>query len=151
MLNCGLKPAILSWLITYLNERMISEFVINLDTNGIRYDPHIEQYIFRIVQQACENAIRHSNASLISISGNLDSNIIHLRVEDDGLGFRTTGSHDLEGLLKQKHYGLVGMYERALVINADLMIHSEPGSGTCVEIFWSDTNDNPKNLLQHNI
>ena len=151
MLNYGLKPAI-NELVDHLSERINESptFEINLDSNEIRYDPNIEQYMFRIVQQACENAIRHSNAQLIRITGNLKSESIHLLVEDDGLGFQIPGSLDLEGLLKQKHYGLVGMYERALVINADLTIHSEPGKGTRVEIVWSDSNNDPTNHIPNN-
>jgi two-component system sensor histidine kinase DegS len=96
--------------------------------------------VFRIVQQACENAVRHSHAKNIRIGGVLKSDSIFLTIRDDGLGFPAAGSQDLEQLLKQEHYGLVGMYERASIIGADLNIQSERGRGTLVEVVW------PKNI-----
>jgi signal transduction histidine kinase len=137
MLNYGLRPAI-DELVDNLLQRIdeCPDIEIELDSDGIRYDPNIEQHIFRIVQQACENAVRHAHAQSIRISGALRSDNIRLVVADDGLGFPAAGSSDLEGLLKQKHYGLVGMYERASIIAADLNIYSQRGRGTRVELEW---------------
>lgn len=140
MLNYGLRPAI-EELVDNLSQRITQHptFEINLEPASVRFDPHIEQHVFRIVQQACENAVRHAHAQSIRISGTMKSDTILLRVEDDGLGFPAAGTQDLEQLLKQEHYGLVSMYERASIIGADLNIRSQDGRGTLVEVVWPKT------------
>jgi signal transduction histidine kinase len=139
MLNYGLQPAIYELvdnLMQRTNENPSIE--ISLNSSGTRYDPHIEQHVFRIVQQASENAVRHAHALNIQISGDLNPESIHLVVFDDGLGFPTANSQDFEQLLSQEHYGLVGMYERASIIGADLKISSQRGWGTRVELVWPE-------------
>jgi signal transduction histidine kinase len=137
MLNYGLRPAI-DELVDNLSQRVSGypTFEVDLETDLVRFDPNVEQHVFRILQQACENALRHAHANCIRISGALKSDSINLTVDDDGLGFPSPGSQDLEQLLVQAHYGLVGMYERASIIGADLNIQSEHGKGTHVELIW---------------
>jgi len=139
MLNYGLRPAI-DELVDNLSQRVLEypKFNVDLTPSSVRFDPSIEQHVFRIVEQACENALRHAHAKSVQISGALSTEGIHLTVSDDGLGFPAPGSQDLEQLLKQEHYGLVGMYERASIIGADLKIHSQHGRGTRVEVVWPE-------------
>ncbi len=140
MLAYGLRPA-LDELAEQLSERIPENTQIQIDFpyTDIRYDPHIELHLFRIVQQACENALRHSHARNIRIHGDLDPEEIQLIVEDDGVGFPIADSLDLSKLLRDGHYGLVGMYERAAIIGAELNVRSEPGGGTLVEVNWQVT------------
>jgi len=112
------------------------EIVLNISAEDVRYDPKVEEHLFRIVQQACENALRHANARSIQIFGTLEPGGLSLSVEDDGKGFQDIGRLDLNELLRQEHYGLVGMYERAALIDAALEIESAPGDGTKVRIAW---------------
>ncbi len=137
MLNYGLRPAI-DELVDNLSQRVTKspEMAVDMSPISVRFDPIIEQHIFRIVQQACENSLRHSQARMIRIRGNLTSERIHLIVEDDGRGFQMAGTLDLDELLRLEHYGLVGMYERASIIGADLNIRSQQSQGTCVEVIW---------------
>jgi two-component system sensor histidine kinase DegS len=137
MLNYGLGPAI-DELVDNLSQRGTNHLtIINvLGQCFVRFDPAIEQHIFRIVQQACENAVRHAHAHNIQINGTLKPESIQLTVADDGIGFSAPGIQDLELLLEQKHYGLVNMYERASIIGAELRIISQHGQGTSVELVW---------------
>jgi signal transduction histidine kinase len=139
-LDLGLGAA-LEELAGELDQREQSKFVLNLQmpATNVHYPSHIENHIFRIVQQACENAFRHARARLIQISGTLEPNHVELTIEDDGVGFALGKPPDITYLLSQKHFGLVHMMERAEHISADLALESAPGQGTRVHLTWSGT------------
>jgi signal transduction histidine kinase len=102
----------------------------------MHYPQSVEHHIYRMVQEACENAIRHGQARHIHITGTLDAEYIDLVIEDDGHGFDAEGVKQLETLVAQKHFGLAGMLERAQLIGADVRFDSLPERGTRVAIFW---------------
>jgi signal transduction histidine kinase len=112
------------------------EIQLDIPQSEARYDSHVEQHLFRIVQQACENAIQHARAKTIRIQGYLDQAHLSISVIDDGAGF-AGNSLTLDQLLIQQHYGMVGMYERAALIGAELKIDSAPGAGTQVRVYWT--------------
>jgi signal transduction histidine kinase len=138
MLNYGLKPAIeaLADSVMERNREMLN-VVVDLESSGDRYPADKEQHLFRIVQEACENAVRHSRCRQITIAGQLARDAVELTVEDDGCGFEA-GTRDLGlyDLVSQKHYGLAGMFERAELIDADIRLRSRPGVGTRVVVQW---------------
>jgi signal transduction histidine kinase len=101
-----------------------------------RYPEDVELHFYRIVQQACQNALQHAQAESITLVGSLDEDSIHLVVRDDGVGFMLGKHLDLSWFLVNKHYGLAGMYERAELIGATLKIQSTPYPGTKVDIYW---------------
>ncbi|MFN8494529.1 MAG: ATP-binding protein [Caldilineaceae bacterium] len=142
----GLRPAMTHYglhaafeeLVEALNERAKSVIVIDIELpeSPIRYDIRVEQAIFRIVQQACENALRHAQAQSIRVHGKLEPEQIRLSVADNGVGFAIEQPIDFSTLLTNQHFGLVGMYERAALIGATLWIDSFPGHGTHVALRW---------------
>jgi signal transduction histidine kinase len=116
--------------------------IIDLQTDGeARYAGNIEQHLYRITQEACENAIRHANAANIKVSGWLHPHKIILNIEDDGAGFDAGPQLDLDTLLANKHFGLAGIMERAMLINAKVEINSAPNAGTRIKIEWNDLSD----------
>jgi signal transduction histidine kinase len=137
MLNYGLAPA-LEALVDELNDRLedTPHLVTRLSQTNIRYPERLELYSFRIIQQACNNAIKHADCKTIRISGDLSEEKIELFVEDDGKGFEIKGQIDLPALLEHKHFGLAGMFERAALIGAELQIISQPGQGCRVGLSW---------------
>jgi signal transduction histidine kinase len=137
MLNYGLKPAI-DELAENLMERSqdMMQVDVDLQTDGTRYPPKTELHLFRIVQEACENASRHAQARNINISGKLDVQEISLHLQDDGIGFDFGKTMDLDSLISGKHFGLAGMMERAAIIGAEARIESRPEEGTRVKITW---------------
>lgn len=138
MLNYGLEPAIRE-LADNLMERSKDTIHVelNLQTDQSRYESRTELHLFRIVQEACENALRHAQARNIKIFGKLDTQEINLQLQDDGAGFYLGGnSLDLDTLMAQKHFGLAGMQERAAIIGAELKINSSPNAGTHIQITW---------------
>ena len=140
MLEYGLKLALLE-LSENLMERTKDTVRIRVELDGdneCRYTDQTEQNVFRIMQQGCENAIRHGRASQIHISGTLNAARFVLKLEDDGVGFDTASLLEMDTLLAGKHFGLVGMHERATLIGAELQINSAVAAGTRISLLWKD-------------
>ena len=145
MLNYGLKPAI-EELADNLMDRSKDtvNIIIDLQSAGERYPLEKEQHLFRIVQEACENAVRHSHGNLISISGRLDANRVELRIDDDGDGFQLGRKNmDLYDLVGRRHFGMAGMLERAELIGAQIKISSAIGAGTTILLTWKASDEQP--------
>jgi len=142
----GLRPEMLSYglvtaledLADILNERMECPKVeVDLEGEPIALHHNTELHIFRIVQQACENAQQHADATTIKIEGEIGERSILLRVIDDGKGFEKNQHLNLTALMQEQHFGLAGMFERAKIINASLKVDSTPGNGTTITLNWS--------------
>jgi len=139
MLDYGLKLAI-EGLADSVMERSNDgvNVITDLRTEGeARYAENIEHHLFRIVQQACENALRHSHATQIKLSATLTRERISLMIEDNGIGLPANEHIELDDLLASKHFGLAGIIERAAIIGARVEIDSSPQMGTQVRIAWN--------------
>ena len=90
--------------------------------------PEIEQGLFRIAQEALNNALTHAAAKRIDVEVDLEDGA-RLTVLDDGGGFDTDS---LEA--RSKRLGLTSMRERAEAIDARLTIDTSPGGGTRVRV-----------------
>ncbi|MFP5318188.1 MAG: GAF domain-containing protein [Acidimicrobiia bacterium] len=91
-----------------------------------RLAPEIETVVYRVVQEALTNVVRHAGAGTASVQLVSTERSVRALVEDDGRGFdpsRTEG-----------HLGLVGMAERAELVGGRLDITSAPGEGTTVMV-----------------
>jgi signal transduction histidine kinase len=139
MLNYGLRAGIQE-LADNLMERNKDKVTVEMDIQGgeQRYSTEIEQHLFRIVQEACENALRHGQPHKVLISGQLLPRQIELKIEDDGVGFEAGVELELDGLLSRKHFGLAGIVQRAALIDAEARIHSTQATGTQVSIKWDE-------------
>jgi signal transduction histidine kinase len=139
MLDYGLYLALMS-LVDALQDRVGDSVKIVLDIpegeSDVRYKEQVELYTYRIVQQACENALRHGQPRALTLRGRLEAQFLQLVIEDDGKGFDWRGKGDLAKLQAEGHFGLAGMLERASIIDADLHIETLVGHGTRVEIEW---------------
>lgn len=140
MLTYGLKPAI-DELADNLMERSGDEIKIKVDIQSEeeRLPQNIEQHLFRIVQEACENALKHAKAGNIRIQGSITPASVDLNLSDDGTGFEMDRELELGRLLSDNHFGLAGMVERAHLIDAQINIQSRINTGTSIQIHWKDT------------
>ncbi|OUM84327.1 MAG: histidine kinase [Bacillus thermozeamaize] len=87
----------------------------------------IEDHLFRIVQEALSNALRHSKASKLDLKLHCPGETIRLLIQDNGVGF------DLNEK-KRTSYGLESMRERVNEIGGTLSIITAPGKGTRIDI-----------------
>ncbi len=144
MLTYGLRAA-LEELVDELSDRAgdVMSIQIDLPPTEARYIPQAEGHLFRIVQQACENTLRHAHASTIRIHGQVEPEQVILVVEDDGVGFPAEEQLNIAKLLADKHFGLVGMHERATIIGAEMQIYSAPRSGTRISVIWNPKDYRP--------
>ena len=145
MLNYGLQAG-LEELVDEISERARDGMVVHLDipASPVRDDPRVEGHLYRIIQQATENAIRHSRGRVIRIYGDLKPESASLVVEDDGKGFPDSQHLGFEHFLAHRHFGLAIMFERAAIIGSEMRISSVPGQGTRVSVDWpSKQNSSP--------
>lgn len=82
---------------------------------------------YRIAQEAINNAIKHAQASAISVQLNEEDDRVQLTIEDDGKGFEKHVTYD-----KSQHHGLVNMRERAEIMGGKLTIESDTARGTLI-------------------
>jgi len=142
----GLRPAMLEYGLHAALKALVEELAddapasttiaFTVPSSAARYDPKLERQVYHIVQQLCTNALRHASARTITVGGCLDDGQLELTVEDDGLGFDAGGRLDVNSLLAHKHFGLVGMIERAELAGASLNFKSSPGQGTTARLVW---------------
>ncbi|MGK2933264.1 MAG: sensor histidine kinase [Solirubrobacterales bacterium] len=92
-----------------------------------RLETQTESTIYRVVQEALNNAIKHSDAIRTSVSITEDAGQVTVIVEDDGKGFSPLAANG-------GRFGLSGMRERVDLVDGTMEIDSSPGKGTCVEV-----------------
>ena len=90
-----------------------------------RLEPDHEMALYRIAQEAINNAVRHAKAQNIWVSIIFRENTLELEIQDDGLGFIAPANP--MDFSKGGHFGLLGIYERAELIGAKLVIKIEFG------------------------
>ena len=91
-----------------------------------RVAPDVETALYRIVQEALNNVIRHGQATRADVLLERRGDRVVAIVEDDGLGF------DPEAAAGPDHLGLVGIQERAMALGGSLTIESSPSQGTAL-------------------
>ena len=84
--------------------------------------------LFRIYQESLTNAARHANASVITAKLEVAADFVLLSIRDNGRGFDKTDAFEKMTL------GLLGMKERALMMNGHFDINSKPGEGTEISV-----------------
>ncbi len=108
------------------------QFGIPIEYHNTCRTVHLEKEktlaLFRIVQEALTNSVRHGNPEKIDVFAEESCNSLTITITDDGCGFEPK-KHDFS-----KSYGLFGMHERAKQCGCSLSIESEPGTGTTVVV-----------------
>lgn len=90
-----------------------------------RLSNRFEVAVFRLVQEAVQNALKHAEATTIQVKMELKQNSLLIVVKDDGKGFNPNEK-------KEKAFGLMGMRERIEWLEGKLHIYSQLGRGTIV-------------------
>lgn len=129
--DLGLASAIL-----WYGEKRLKPVGIELDFQcnqmDTRLPPPVETALFRTVQEALTNIVRHAKATRVKVILDMGGETVSLRVEDNGVGFEVASvvpeQPDGRGL------GLRGMQERVMTLGGELQISSTSGQGTIIEI-----------------
>jgi signal transduction histidine kinase len=88
----------------------------------------VETALYRVVQEAMTNVVRHARATRVDVLAQRDGVRALMMVEDDGVGF------DLEEVRGREHLGLLGLQERAEALGGTMTLESAPGAGTTVVV-----------------
>jgi PAS domain S-box-containing protein len=105
--------------------------------SGERLPKDLETALYRIVQEAITNVVRHAQASTVGILLESVDDKLKVFVEDDGIGF------DADRVNEQDRLGVVGMRERAEMFGGALSIESAPGKGTTIIVEVPIGHSNP--------
>lgn len=100
----------------------------NITGDSYKLPPQKEMVIFRIVQEALNNAIKHAKAKNIRLHINYQPNLFTLTVQDDGAGF------DIVAMQNKNGIGLKSMQNRANLIGATCTLQSSINNGTIITI-----------------
>src|SRR5262249_24604536 len=121
----GLPPA-LEELVTNMNYLRHTSIGIEIDGDVIIKEPQVSMHLYRIAQEALNNAVKHSGASRITIRLSQLQSHFSMSISDNGSGFVT-------GVSSSMGMGLSTMRYRAQLIGANLQVQSSPTKGTLVE------------------
>jgi PAS domain S-box-containing protein len=123
----GLIPAINSLIENYLTELGIK---VTFKTTGTvkRLSPAMEIVLFRVIQEAFNNIVKHSKAKEVSVGVSFGKDRIRIEIKDNGVGFNVKDVLNVED--SSHGWGLIGMKERVQLARGSLIINSDCGRGT---------------------
>lgn len=109
--------------------RSIAQVQVRVVTGDCRLPEHMEIALYRIAQEALQNVVKHSGATVADVELRCDEHRALLRVTDNGHGF-DAGARSAD----DTSYGLRSMAERAELMGGRLAVTSRPGVGTTVTV-----------------
>ena len=124
--DLGLTPA-LNWLVKEVSRSSGMDVRADVSANVDSLPEAHRTCLFRVVQEALTNAVRHSGARTVDLQVHTIGDWVQAIIADDGKGFEP-------GDEKRKGLGLLGMEERVRELGGSLRVSSSPGRGTSVEI-----------------
>jgi two-component system, NarL family, sensor kinase len=102
---------------------------IDFNTADFSLTPEREVNLYRVIQEIMQNTIKHARATILNISIIKKDKSIFLLTKDNGIGFNYN-----EKSLEAKGVGLLSLQSRAQLLGGQLVVHTQPGSGTTFEI-----------------
>lgn len=144
--DLGLPQAV-EQLITLFGERGKLHGTFSLEGDYYALPKHVEIAVFRIVQEALNNVVQHARTDKVRVRMHYTSQALTVLIADEGIGFmpdrvdepeddESDGALDMESQRRRRgrHFGMIGMEERAKLIGAEIQVLSEPGKGTKVHL-----------------
>lgn len=125
--HLGLIPAVRQY-IDAINEKGAIFIQLDVQEQSQRLPGEIETALYRIIQEALVNVIRHANATRANVRIEIDEEQVRVFVSDNGVGF------NVQDALSNGRLGLFGMRERAEIVGGSLTITSGPGVGTKISM-----------------
>jgi signal transduction histidine kinase len=124
--HLGLVPALEQYVETFNQQYNIKTQFEAVGLGKKRLLPEVETALYRIVQESLTNVVRHAQATQADVLVERRNDQVITIIEDNGTGF------DPETAMQASRLGLLGMRERAEMLNGKLVIESAPSSGTTV-------------------
>lgn len=125
--DLGLKEALAGMIDDWARRNQV-ECKLHVDIDDEALSGDIKTVVFRVVQEALTNVLRHAKASKVEINLIADEQTLHFSVTDNGACMEA-GAAD-----KTTSFGLLGMRECLRALNGELQIKSTPGKGTQLEV-----------------
>ena len=125
--DLGLIAAI-EWQLAECQKRTGIKGRLHSNIEKTDFDPDRSAAIFRVVQEALTNVVRHAKASTVRVNLKSEDEILKIFIADNGRGITEVEIKDLKSL------GIVGMKERIVRVGGAFNIQSRRGHGTRIEI-----------------
>jgi signal transduction histidine kinase len=125
--HLGLIPAVRQY-IDGISEKHLLPIQLDVPQLTSRLPGDIETALYRIIQEALANVVRHAKATQANVRIAVEDGYVRAFVSDDGVGF------NVDEALANQRLGLFGMRERAEMLNGSFTIISEPGCGTRISM-----------------
>jgi signal transduction histidine kinase len=107
-------------------------------TVGDELSPEAQAHVYRIVQEAISNAVKHAQATRILVEIDSDDHVVNIRIRDNGRGMSQLSSIPADRpesrAMVSTGTGLPAMRERASLLDGRLVVRSTPFGGTCVDL-----------------
>jgi signal transduction histidine kinase len=110
------------------SERQRMEIDFQSDDLPVPLPQEISLCLIRVLQEALQNAAKHSGVRHVEVQLQGTTHEIHLLVRDFGKGF------DLNAALQGRGLGLTSMQERVRLLNGTVLIQSKPKGGTTIHV-----------------
>jgi signal transduction histidine kinase len=125
----GIVPAV-RWYIDKQAER--GNFTVEFNAEQVtgRFPPIVEITVYRIIQEAITNILRHAQATSVVVSLTRTNETFVAKINDNGIGFDSTTIHGMP--LHEHGFGMIGMSERISSLGGRMDITSSPGNGTAI-------------------
>jgi len=107
---------------------LVCECRIAPEAAALELDPERSTMLFRVVQEALTNVVRHAGATRVTLDARCENGALLLAVCDNGKGI------DAERLLNGQSWGIQGMHERSRHFAGELKITGQPGQGTTLQL-----------------
>lgn len=120
-------PVGIKQLVQELEQKSCIDFKVHMD-QFTRLSETTEEHVFRIVQEALSNTLRHAEATEVLIEVKVHSKKLFIHIADNGKGFEPSSQQ------KMASYGLKTMKERSEEIGGTFAIRSKEGEGTHIDI-----------------
>lgn len=130
--NLGIAETIKDLVNNYQKQHPDIKFVVEVDDDVVNISETISINLYRIVQEALNNAVKYAKANTIQVNLKRlvvnDVKSLELTIQDDGTGF------DIHAIDQTKHFGLLGMRERVQALEGYFKIESHDGARIIITI-----------------
>jgi signal transduction histidine kinase len=128
--DLGLGPA-LQWLTEDFRRR--TRVSCEYNEEGLQEDlpDAVKTCVFRVVQEALHNCEKHACSTRAQVNIAQEKYMLSVEVDDDGVGCELPAK---DAPSATKHFGVIGMRERAASLGGQLIITSSPGNGTKIAL-----------------